>query len=504
MHDVLVVGGGIAGLRAAVAAKSAGSSVALITQSHPTRSFSVTIQDGINSAAGSDDRWETHAEDTLAAGDGLNVISVVQEICREAEATVAELDRMGVPFNRQGTALHRVQLEGSTHARASYVDDSAGLAVTQTLYEQAIGGQIDIYNEWIVVSLIVDDGPCTGVVALELATGKLAAFGAGAVVLATGGPRRAFEPSTASLQCSGSGIAIGYRAGADLADMEFVQYAQAVLKDRRLALTPLLWARGATSSASGVRIGESLGASEAGDRFPDTIHKVKALAGLDLITDEIPVMSAMSRLLGGVAVDGDGATSVPGLFAAGEGAGNGFHGAFGLHGNFLLASVASGKAAGSSAAQHARTTSHGDPGEEPSKLMDAAISDAFGRPGGAPVAALRQELAGLMDAKVGMSRNAVGLGEAVERIAAMKEEHAKLGAGSSDKDYNFGLVQYLELGWLLDVSEAITASALERTESRGVHVRTDYPQADANQAERIQVKRTESGPTLTRPSVPAS
>jgi succinate dehydrogenase / fumarate reductase flavoprotein subunit len=504
MHDVLVVGGGVAGLRATVAAKNAGSSVALITQSHPTRSFSVAVQDGLNSAGGSDDSWEEHAEDTLAAGAGISDAATVQAICRDAVGIVTELDRMGVPFNREGTTIHRVQLEGSRKARASYVDDSMGLALTQTLWEQAVGAQVEFFNEWVVVSLVVEDGICTGAVALEMATGKLQTFGAKAVVLATGGSRRAYARSTASLQCSGSGISIGYRAGAALTDMEFVQYNAAVLKDRRLALSPLLWARGATSTKSGVKLGDSLDASEAEARFPDTIHRVKALSGLSLLKDEIPVAPAMSRLLGGVAVGVDGATSVKGLFAAGECAGNGFHGASGIHGNFLLASVASGKAAGDSAAEFARTVSHGEPSGDVLQLTDAAIVAALGRPGGAPVAALRQELGELMDAKAGMNRNAAGLEGALKRIATMKGEHAKLGAGSSEKDYNFGLIQYLELGWLLDVAAAIAASALKRTESRGVHVRTDFPKTDEQQLERIQVKLTDAGLELTRQPVAAS
>ena len=192
MHDVLVVGGGIAGLRAAIAAKSPATSVALITQSHPARSYSVTIQDGIN-APESDDGWVAHVADTLAAGAGLNTTSMVESVCREAPELVAELDRMGVPFSRKGTTIDRVQLPGSRQEFTAYVNDSTGLAITQTLYEQAIGAEITIYNEWVVTSLIVEGGRCVGVVALDLATGDLQTFEAKAVVLATGGPRRAFR-----------------------------------------------------------------------------------------------------------------------------------------------------------------------------------------------------------------------------------------------------------------------------------------------------------------------
>ena len=504
MHDVLVIGGGIAGLRAAVAAKRAGASVALATQSHPARSYSVAIQDGINAGGESEESQRSHAADTLAAGAGINDASVVEQLCREAPGLVAELDRMGAPFNRQGTDIDRVQLPDASEARTCYIDDSTGLALTQTLYEQAIGAGIDMYVEWVVTSLVVEDGRCRGAVAMELASGKLETLSASAVVLATGGPRRAFEPSTASLQCSGSGIALAYRAGVGLIDMEFVQYYPAVLKGRKLALTPLLWARGASSDDGGVTLSGSPDASEAEARFPDTLHRVKALSGVDLLKDAAPVAPAMSRLLGGIAVDIDGATSMPGLFAAGECAGNGFHGASGLDGNFLLASVATGKRAGESAAREAKSGGGAEPGGETLGREEGAIADALGRPGGAPVAALRQELATLMHEKAGMSRNADGLAEALQRIGAMRTECAALGAGAGARDYNFGLVQYLELSWLLDASETIVASAIERTESRGAHARSDYPALDEAQAARVSVTRADSGPQMSRQSVAAS
>lgn len=492
MHDVLVVGGGIAGLRAAVAAKSAGASVALITQSHPTRSYSVTVQDGINAPDSAEGR-DSHIQDTLAAGAGLNIPTVVTSICREAQGLVEELDRMGAPFNRVGSVIDRAGVPGASHSRTAYVNDITGLAITQTLYEQAIGTGIDIREEWIAHSLIMDGGECVGVVALELATGTVEAFDAKAVVLATGGPRRAFEPSTASLHCSGAGIALAYRAGAALVDMEFVQYYPAVLSGSRLALSPLLLGAGAALEGGNVRLNGALDSAQVEARFPDTLHRVDALSGVDLRKDPAPVHSAMSRLLGGIDVTAQGESSVPGLFAAGECAGVGFHGARGLDGNFLLVSVASGKNAGLAAAAHTRHVGESRVGEEAANAARAELDAALSREGGAPVAALRTELAALMHEKVGESRDAAGLEEAVQRIRAMHGEHAGLGAGSGAQDFNFGLVQYLEAGGLLDVAEAIAASALQRTESRGVHRRTDHPGADTAQSARQQVTKGEDG-----------
>lgn len=497
MHDVLVVGGGIAGLRAAVAAAAAGASVCIVTQSHPARSFSVGVQDGLNAGNGAAEGRQSHAADTLAAGCGLNDAAVVEAYCREAADLVAELDRMGVPFNRQGTTIDRAQLPGAAEARTAYVDDTTGLALTQTLYEQAIGAGVEMRIEWVATSLVVESGRCAGVVAFDMATAQLRTLPAGAVVLATGGARRAYDPSTASLQCSGSGVAMAYRAGASLVDMEFVQYYPAVLAGRKLALTPLLWARGASDGDGGVTLSGAAPA-EAQARFPDTLHRVKALSGVDMLTDAAPVAPAMARLLGGVAVDLDGAASLPGLYAAGECAGSGFHGAQGIDGNFLLASVASGRRAGTSAAREGKSRQAAAPGDETLLREEAAVAGALSRPGGAPVAALRSELAALMHASAGPSRTADGLAAAGERIRAMREEAAQLGAGVGGRDYNFGLVQYLELGWLLDASEAIVAAALERAESRGVHVRADCPETDAAQAGRITVARSDGGPQTGR------
>ncbi len=489
MVDVLVVGGGIAGLRAALAAKAAGASVAMLTQSHPARSRSVAEQDGVNAPETPEAR-RALAQETTAKGAGLSPAAVVESVCYDAANLVEELDRLGVPFNRDGSVIARAPVSFGGEPRAAYVNDITGLAVTQTLYEQAVGAGIPIHDEWIALSLVVADGRCAGVVALELATGDVRAFDA--------------EPSTASLQCGGSGVALAYRAGAALADMEFAQYYPATLRDRRLALSPLLFGAGASMESESVRL-NGADKAEIESRFPDTLHRVKALSGVDLLEDAVPARPAMHRLLGGVDVNAQGESSLPGLYAAGECAGNGFHGAEGLDGNFLLVSVASGKSAGAAAARASATAGSGSSaGAMSAGEQREAAADALTRPGGAPVAAMRQELAALMHANVGPSRSAVGLTGALQRIGAMRGEHAQLGAGAAAKDYNFGLVQYLELGWLLDAAEAMAATALERKESRGVHRRTDYPRQDPSQTVRLQVTLTAEGPKARKRPAEAS
>ncbi len=524
MYDVLVIGGGIAGLRAALAARSLGATVAVVSKAHPTRSHSVTLQDGFNAALSGDDSWEAHASDTTAWGDGLNAPDVVNGVCRDAPELVWELDRMGVPFNRadgradgrvdgraegraDGAELARLKLRGASQARAAFVDDMSGLTITHTLYEQAIRAQAEFYAEWIALSLIVERDACRGVVALNLATGKLETLASKAVVLATGAPRRLYEPSTASLLCTGDGTAMAYRAGVPLVDMEFVQYHPAVLKGSRLAVSELVWAYDASleekDGAAALRVSWAPGVAE--ERFFNTRYRLKELAGVDIAAEPIPVRPAMHRLLGGVAVDARGATEMAGLYAAGGCAGTGFHGAAGLDGNFLLASVSSGKQAGLAAGEHAGSAPDSEPSSDALKLEQAVIEDVLQRDaGGGSVAAMREELAGLMHRHAGQSRDEGDLKKALQRTGEMRSERLSLGLNARGNDYNFALVQYLDLGSLLDVAQAIVASALARPESRGVHVRTDHPARDDDGwRKHLRVSASDTGPQVQESSTAA-
>ena len=505
MYDVLIVGGGIAGLRSALAARSLGATVAVVSKAHPTRSHSVTLQDGFNAALSGDDSWEAHASDTTAWGDGLNAPDIVNGVCQEASELVWELDRMGVPFNRaDGAELACLKLRGASRARAAFVDDMSGLAITHTLYEQALRAQVEFYDEWIATSLIVERDACRGVVALSLATGKLETLASKAVVLATGAPRRLYEPSTASLLCTGDGMAMAYRAGVPLVDMEFVQYHPAVLKDSRLAVSELAWAYDAKlEEKDGADMLHASWAPEVVvERFFNTSYRVKELAGIDIAKDSIPVRPAMHRLLGGVAVDARGATEMAGLYAAGECAGTGFHGAAGLDGNFLLAAVSSGKRAGVAAGEHAGSAPAVEPSNDALELERAALANVLQRDdGGGSVAALREELAALMHRNAGQSRDEGGLGEALQRIGEMRSERPSLGLNTRGDGYNFALVQYLELGALLDVAQVIVTSALARPESRGVHVRTDHPSRDDDGwRKHLRVSVGDTGPKVQESS----
>lgn len=514
-YDVLVVGGGVAGLRAAHAAQQAGAKVALLSKTHPLRSHSATSPGGLNAALGAEDSWETHSwethsRDTVQAGGDLCDLTALTVMCREASQEVLRLDHLGVPFNRDAEGrLERRRLNGSSESRAVFASDFTGHVVLHTLYEQYLQAGIAAYDEWQAISLVVDGGVCHGVLALELRTGKLAAFAAPAVILATGGAGRLYDPSTASLSCTGDGMSLAYRAGVPLKDMEMVQYhplgfrahrafaSEATLAEgavlRDATGQPVLQAHDALTrdrlcrvlAERGVERGidsgcvldmRALGKDVIAARFTTLARAARELAGVQLDQELLPVRPLMHRVLGGIETDPDGATTVPGLFVAGECACPGVHGANALAGNALTASVVFGRRAGLTAAAYARSTRllH----VAYAKLHDGQqhLESIFSRQStDDTVARITHDLAGLMAEKVGLVRDGAGLSVAAEGLMTVKERYAHVGLRHHGKMFNHELSAFLELGSLLDVAEAVITAAQARKESRGAHYRRDFP-----------------------------
>src|SRR3990170_273459 len=238
-HDVLIIGAGLAGMRAAIAAQLQGADVAMISKVHPVRSHSNAAQGGINAALGEDDSWESHAFDTVKGSDYLGDQDAIEVLCREAGPELIALERMGVIFNRdEAGRLGSRRFGGLSRARPPFVGDITGQAILHVMYEQLLRhgsaefaeAGLRIYEEWFVTSLIMGDGQCRGAVALDLRSGQLHAIEAKGTVLATGGLGRVFEPSTNALICTGDGFSLAYRVGAPLMDMEMVQYHPTTLR----------------------------------------------------------------------------------------------------------------------------------------------------------------------------------------------------------------------------------------------------------------------------------
>ena len=237
-HDVLIIGAGLAGMRAGLAAQLEGADVAIITKVHPVRSHSNAAQGGINAAVDEDDTWEDHAFDTVKGSDYLGDQDAIEVLCSEAGPEVLALERMGVIFHRgEDGKLGSRAFGGQQRARTYFVGDITGQAMLHVLYEQLIKQGLRVYEEWFVLDLIVEDGVCKGCVAMEIRTGQISVIGAKAVIMATGGAGRVYEPSTNALICTGDGISLAYRAGAPIMDMEMVQFHPTTLQGSGVLIT---------------------------------------------------------------------------------------------------------------------------------------------------------------------------------------------------------------------------------------------------------------------------
>ncbi|HYT57071.1 MAG TPA: FAD-dependent oxidoreductase, partial [Verrucomicrobiae bacterium] len=385
--DVVVIGGGVSGLRAAVAAKRAGASVALISKTHPLRSNSALAQGGINAPLGKDDSPESFTEDTLAAGDGLCERSVVQSFAQEAAKEVLWLEQMGVPFNRDKDGrIDRRRFGSNSLSRSCYTDDRTGHIVLNVLYEQFQRLAIPAFEEWFVTSLAVDGETCVGAIALGLRSGKLDSFAARAVVLATGGLTRMYLPSTVSIGTTGDGQALAYLCGARLMDMEMVQFHPTVFpKGQGLLITEATLGSGAqivNQQGAAIQVEKDaprsklcLSISQAAQNgagsafldlkpigkekilssFPQTHELLRSVAGLDCTKDLVPIHPVAHRPMGGIEAKSTGETSIAGLFAVGECACNGLNGAGRLAGNTLTEAVVFGKKVGDAAAAYAKS-----------------------------------------------------------------------------------------------------------------------------------------------------
>jgi succinate dehydrogenase / fumarate reductase flavoprotein subunit len=520
-HDVLIIGAGLAGQRAALAAAQTGATVGIVSKVHPVRSHSVAAAGGINAALNPEDTWESHAFDTVKGSDYLGDQDAIEVMCREAPDEILWLEHAGVTFHRDGTGhLGTRAFGGASAARTYYVADITGQAILHVLYEQLLKhhGQLDRYEEWFTTDLLIDDdGRCVGAVCRDLRDGRLELINAKAVILASGGAGQVYRPTTNGLIVTGDGIAQAYRVGAKLMDMEMVQYHPTTLSGNGLLITEGARGEGAwLLNAEGDRFMEQYAPNKLelasrdvvsraeqteineGRGFPDgtvaldvtkvprrrTLEALREIvnigrdfAGVDITHEPIHIRPGNHYIMGGVKTDVDGQTTVRGLYAAGEVACVSVHGGNRLGANSLLDTLVFGRRSGEHAARQAMQMPM--PSTPSSRLTDTerAIAAVLRREGnGRRIGAIKEELGETMNQYVAVFRDAEGLAKAHEIVRRLKEEAAGAGIDDRGSVFNQDVIAAIELGYMLDVAEATVVAAEERTESRGAQYRTDFPE----------------------------
>jgi len=526
-HEILIVGGGLSGLRAAVAAHDAGRDVAVMSKVYPIRSHSGAAQGGVNASLGNhpegeDDTWQRHAFDTIKGSDYLADQPRAEVLAREAPERVLEMEHWGAYFSRfEDGRIAQRPFGGAGFPRTCFAADRTGHHLLHTMWQQCLKRGIRFYHEWQLTDIAVDDGRTCGVVALHLPTGQLGEFGASVVILAGGGHGRIYSSTTNAYINTGSVTAAAYFAGARLEDMEFVQfhpttlygtnilisegvrgeggllynrdgrrfmgdYAPSVMElaprdiVARAIRTEVLEGRGFEGEYVHLDI-RHLGAETITTRLPGIRQIAMDFAGVDPIETPIPVQPGQHYSMGGVSSDENGQTDVEGLLAVGECSCVSVHGANRLGGNSLLETLVFGKRAGDRAVEllEDRGPSSGRSALARTILERSnAIEELIARDGGERQGAVRREMQELMTEHVGVYREKESLGRAVRGLLDLRERYESVRVDGMVRPLNYDLVDTLELGGMLELAYVTALGALHRTECRGSHWRTDHPGRD--------------------------
>ena len=536
-HDVLLVGGGGAGLRAAIAVAETDPrlNVAVVSKVYPMRSHTVSAEGGAAAVIKSDDSLDEHAYDTISGGDWLCDQDAVEAFVKEAPEEMLRLEHCGCPWNREPDGHIAVRAFGGMQKmRTWFAADKTGFHMLHTLFQTSLKyGAIVRYDEFFVTTLLVDDGRVQGVVAIELMSGKIHAILAKAVILCTGGCGRVFPFTTNANIKNGDGMALAYRAGAPLKDMEFVQYHPTGLPFTGILITEATRAEGGyLLNKDGYRylqdynLGKPepqpvLRSMELGPRdrlsqaFVKELEKGRTIEGpygpvvhldlrhlgeklidtklpfvrelclkyqnIDPVKELIPVRPVVHYMMGGVHTDINGATPLQGLFAAGEVACVSINGANRLGSNSLTECLVFGARAGRAAAAFAAEQK--EPGghilaqamDEQKRVEKQFLQKTGGRE---RLATLREAMQKTVEQSAGIYRTGAALLEAAETLRTLQERFRDVTLDDHSRTFNTELTAALELSFMLDVAETIVHSALQRTESRGAHQRTDFPTRD--------------------------
>jgi succinate dehydrogenase / fumarate reductase, flavoprotein subunit len=526
MHDVVVVGAGCAGMRAAIEAFDAGADVGVVSKLHPTRSHSGAAEGGINAALGNtaEDSPEKHAFDTVKGSDYLGDQDAIEIFTAEAPGDIYQLEHWGCVFSRNDEGkLAQRPFGAAGSPRTVFSADITGHVLVHVLYEQMMkrmeSGPMQVYEEYFAWRLVIEDGRCVGVVCWDLVHGGLKLVTGRSIVLATGGAGRIYRATTNAYACTGDGMAMAFRAGLPLKDMEFMQFHPTTLYPSGVLITEgcrgeggylinrdgerfmAKYAPNALELASRDVVSRSetmeieagrgihgsvlldlrhLGAEKILTRLPGSRELAMTFAGVDPIYDPIPVRPGAHYHMGGVATDNWGATELDGLYAAGEVACVSVHGANRLGGNSLMETITFGRRAGRAAAESALSAPAGG------EVSDAALADArsdldalLSRTDGERPWKIRDELGSTMLENYGVFRYPDRMEKQLEILADLRERYASVVVEDKGDVFNNDLTQAIELGYLLDLAWTMVNAGIARKESRGAHSRpSDFPDRD--------------------------
>jgi succinate dehydrogenase flavoprotein subunit len=520
-HDVLIVGAGLAGMRAAIEAFDAGVDVALISKIHPTRSHSGAAEGGINAALGnaSEDDPEKHAFDTVKGSDYLGDQDAIEVLCDEAPGDVYQLEHWGAVFSRtEDGRIAQRPFGAAGEPRTAYAADITGHVLVHVLYEQVMKRDIATYEEWFAWKLVEDDGRCQGVICWDLLNGGLKLVGAKTVILCTGGAGRLYTGTTNAYSCTGDGMTLALRMGVPLKDMEMMQFHPTTLSPSGVLITEgcrgegayllnsdgerflknyapnamELASRDVISRAEQIEIDEGRGVNGnvlldlrhlGAERIIERLHGTRELsmvfAGVDPIYEPIPVRPGSHYHMGGVDTDLDGKTVLEGLYAAGECACVSVHGANRLGGNALMETITYGKRAGRAAADWATANTVVAPPESALADAERELAELLDRTEGERPHSIRDEMASTMHENFGVFRREDQMRTQGEIIAGLRERYERVVVEDTGAVFNTDLTQALELGFLLELAACMVEAGMARKESRGAHARPyDYPDRD--------------------------
>jgi len=555
-HDVLVVGGGGAGLRAAIAAaeESERLSIAVLSKVYPMRSHTVSAEGGTAAVMRDNDTLDFHAKDTIFGGDFLSDQDAVEAFVKEAPAEVIQLEHWGCPWSRDPDGRVSVRpFGGMTVNRTLFAADKTGFHMLHALFQTSFKYEkIVRYDEWFATSLLVEDGRVCGVAALNLRDGQVHPIAAKAVIICTGGGGRVYPFTTNAAIKTGDGMALAYRAGVPLKDMEFVQYHPTGLPGTGILITEASRSEGGyLKNKDGYRYLQDYGLGPATDKpvhrkmelgprdilsrchiqehlkgrtfdgpyghyvhldlrhlgeklidkkLPFVRELTRNYVGIDPVSEPIPVRPVLHYMMGGISTDVHGRTSLEGLYAAGEAACVSINGANRLGSNSLTELLVFGARAGRAAARLAleRSALRSNPLAQLAADEQKRLDQRFLRADGPErLAEIREEMQKAMESGVGIYRDRAGMEATCTTLRHLRERFARIRLMDRDAVFNTELIAALELECMLDVAEAVAHSALAREESRGAHTRTDFPKRDDTRFLKHSLAyRTPDGPRI--------